>query len=149
MTEPVRERILAAIAARLAAIATIDGLAVERNRDEPVERFPSLIVIDGPQVPNDGNSGVTFYEMTVDIEGHVRAGTAAEVGAALTRLYAAAWRAIAAEVGLGGLATDIAEGPLSLDDRRGSGGTPQGAFNLEITVTYQTAAGDPFALGTG
>ena len=50
----IREQIFAAVLVRLQTIANV---TVERNRVEPVEAFPFLVMIDGGQSVTEENAG--------------------------------------------------------------------------------------------
>ena len=54
MPTSIREQILTAFLVRLQTIANV---TVERNRVEPVETFPALLMIDGGQSVTEENAG--------------------------------------------------------------------------------------------
>ena len=138
----IREQVLAAFEARLSTIA---GVTVERNRVEPVTAFPVLVMIDGGQTPSEENSGLKLYALRVDVEGYVQAGTAAELGPALSDLYAQAVKALMADRTLGGLAIDVREGEMrdpEIDRTQGHG--PFAAFSLGFVVDHLTDPNDPY-----
>ncbi|MDP6622793.1 MAG: hypothetical protein QF754_11065, partial [Alphaproteobacteria bacterium] len=139
------EQVLAAFTARLAAIPDI---TVERNRIEPVVAFPTLVMVDGGQTVSEENTGLKLYALKLDLEGYTQATTAAELGPALSDLYAKAVAALMTDRTLGGVAIDVREGELrdpEIDRTQGHG--PHAAFSLAFEVDYATDPADPYQFG--
>jgi len=138
----IREQILAAFLARLQTIANV---TVERNRVEPVEAFPSLLMMDGGQSVSEENAGVKLHALRVDIEGYISAVTAAELGPALSDLHGLAILALMADRTLGNLAIDLREGDLRDPEiDRTQGHRPFAAFSLAFEIDYFTDPNDPY-----
>jgi hypothetical protein len=143
MSDTVRERVLAAFAAK---VALVSGVTVERNRDYNVTAFPALVVLDGGQQAEDDNTGYTRYTMTVDVEGYVGAGSL-NVGNRLNELYGKMLACVMADRTLGGLAIDISEQELDISINREEGQARTGAFLATFSVEYFTAQGNPYVPG--
>ena len=142
MPTSIREQILAAFLARLQTIANV---TVERNRVEPVEAFPSLLMMDGGQSVSEENAGVKLHALRVDIEGYVSAATAAELGPALSDLHGQIVLALMADRTLGDLAIDLREGELRDPEiDRTQGHRPFAAFSLAFEIDYFTDPNDPY-----
>lgn len=145
MPTAVREQILAAAATRL---ATLTGVAVERNRTAAVGAFPALVLRDGGMTPDDQTLGLTRYRLRFQVEGWVEAATDALLGPALSDLQARVVAALLADVTLGGLAVDLAEGETADPEiDRGEGRRPLAAFATDFTVEFFTREGDPYQPG--
>jgi hypothetical protein len=142
MPTPLREQVIAALADRL---ATLTGVRVERNRDREIEpsMMPMLVIVDGGQSVDEGNSGIRRYVLRLAIEGYVAAATPAGLGLALSDLYARTVELLLADHTLGGIAVDLREGDLAdpVIDRE-PGHRPIAGFELSIEVEYWTAPGD-------
>jgi len=147
MPDTIRERCIAAVEGLLAASGGVGGATVERNRDEPVTRFPTIVVVDGAQDADEGTTQVTRYTLSLDIEGWVSAKTGKEAGQAANALYGAVVARLKADPSLGGVAIDLREGRLDMLLSREEGGKPTAGFNLAVEVDFATAYGDPTALG--
>jgi hypothetical protein len=143
MPIPIRERVLAALAARL--VAELPDVAVERNRDSAVSRYPALVVVDGDQAADHGTAGITQYTAQAVIEGYAQAATPAGLGPVLNDLYGRTLAAAVADPTLGGIAVDVREREMTVVVERGEGGKPTAAFSLAIEIEFFTALGDPFA----
>jgi|APSaa5957512535_1039671.scaffolds.fasta_scaffold70524_3 hypothetical protein len=142
MPTSIREQILAAFLVRLQTIANV---TVERNRVEPVEVFPSLLMIDGGQSVTEENSGFKLHALRVELEGYVSAATAAELGPALSDLHGQTVLALMANRTLGDLAIDLREGELSDPEiDRTQGHRPFAAFSLAFEIDYFTDPSDPY-----
>jgi hypothetical protein len=142
MPTSIREQILAAFLVRLQTIANV---TVERNRVEPVEVFPSLLMIDGGQSVTEENAGFKFHALRVDIEGYVGAATSLQLGPALSDLHGQTVLALMADRTLGDLAIDLREGELRDPEiDRTQGHRPFAAFSLAFEVDYFTDPSDPY-----
>jgi len=138
----IREQILAAFLARL---QTIGNVTVERNRVEPIEVFPSLLMIDGGQSVSEENAGVKLHALRVDLEGYVSAATSTELGSALSDLHGQTVLALMADRTLGDLAIDLREGELRDPEiDRTQGHRPFAAFSLAFEIDYFTDPNDPY-----
>lgn len=156
MTTAIRERLLVALEAAFASLTT-GGTAVTvyRNRRKPVpmDRWPALILHDGGHAPpDDGQTFASQYRLEVTLEGLVGATssltmTEAELGPALSDLYAAARDAAFADRTLGGLAIDMHEGALSVDTDRGEGKAPAGRLELGLTIDYWNQQASAYLAG--
>lgn len=145
MTDTIRERIIAALETKYSQISTIAGLIVERNRDTPVQEFPTLVIIDGQQSPSYDDTGITRYDMEVFVEGYVRAASN-DLGTANNALYGAVLKKTMEDITLGGLCFDIRERDMLPDINRNEGEKPEAGFSLLLSVSYLTKEGDPFSL---
>ena len=142
MPTSIREQILAAFLAQLQAIANVTA---ERNRVEPVEAFPSLLMIDGGQSVTDENAGLKLHVLRVEVEGYVSTATSAELGPALSDLHGQTVLALMADRTLGDLAIDLREGELRDPEiDRTQGHRPFAAFSLAFEIDYFTDPDDPY-----
>lgn len=148
MPVPCRERIIAAVVARLASITGIAGLTVERERRVPVTsaELPFLAVYEGPSALQSDFSGEQAVTLTVSIEGLAGgvSAPAAREAAGLLRAHAEA--ALFAEITLGGIVRDLRPSdeppPPMLDDEIGE---EAAAFAFAIDVDFAIREGDPFS----
>ena len=153
MALSVREQILAAIATRLGTVSGVVAVVRNRRNDLNIEEFPGLVVLDGGhQAADDENAGFTRYILTVQVEGYVGAVNSvqlaeADLGPAISALYASSLAVLMADRTLGGLAVDLHEGALDVAIDREDGHPPAGGFMLEIIVDYFTKTADPFTVG--
>ncbi|BBK30309.1 hypothetical protein EDC65_2245 [Stella humosa] len=148
MPTPVVEQVLAAVEARLAAITGFPGLLVERNRDAEVDRFPTLLLIDGDQDRiGDETMGYRRVMLEFMVEGYVSANLQSGLGPARNALYAAVVAALMADPTLGGLAVDLHEGRTSRALGTGDGQTPAAAFATIYELEFWTREADPYSLG--
>jgi len=142
MPTSIREQILAAFLVRL---QTIGNVTVERNRVEPVEEFPSLLMMDGGQSVTEENAGVKLHSLRVELEGYVSAATSAELGPALSDLHGQTVLALMADRTLGDLAIDLREGEFRDPEiDRTQGHRPFAAFSLAFEIDYFTDPSDPY-----
>jgi hypothetical protein len=146
MTLAVREQVLQAILAKLAAIS-IDGLTVDRNRQDEIQAWPCLVVTDGDQTTDPDQTVFVQHFMEVIVTGYVRVPDKADLGAALNELYASAVRAMTADPALNGTAIDVTEGELTTFMDPPSDTERQGQFDVKFSVLYATRHGDPFTIG--
>ena len=142
MPTSIREQILAAFFVRLQTIANV---TVERNRVEPVETFPVLLMIDGGQTVTEENAGIKLHALRVEVEGYVGAATAADLGPPLSDLHGQTVLALMADRTLGDLAIDLREGELRDPEiDRTQGHRPFAAFSLAFEIDYFTDPSDPY-----
>ncbi len=142
MPTSIREQILAAFLVRL---QTIGNVTVERNRVEPVEEFPSLLMMDGGQSVTEENAGVKLHSLRVELEGYVSAATSAELGPALSDLHGQTVLALMADRTLGDLAIDVREGELRDPEiDRTQGHRPFAAFSLAFEIDYFADPNNPY-----
>jgi hypothetical protein len=126
-------------------LETISGVTIERNRVEPVEAFPSLLMIDGGQSVTDENAGVKLHTLRVEVEGYVGATTSAELGPALSDLHGQAVLALMIDRTLGDLVIDVRESELRDPEiDRTQGHRPFAAFSLAFEIDYFTDPNDPY-----
>ncbi len=144
MTTSIREQIMQAFEEKLSLISGVSGLTVSRNRSAAIVSYPSLVLYDGGESHNNGNSGATMVSMRVPVTGLVNAANDTALGPALNELYAKTVQAALSDVSLGGLAVDIslidAETDLQLDVSK-----PSAAFMAEFEIQYWIAPGDPYS----
>lgn len=140
MPTPCREQLVAALATRLAAIAGIAGLAVERDREHPVTAaaMPRLVIYEGDEQLSPEFSGEDGFELQLDVEGYAAA-------ADMPGLRAAVDAAVFADRTLGGLARDIdfasEQAPQRLDMDQAAAAK---GFARSYRLLYATREGDPF-----
>ncbi len=145
MALSIRERVLAAAKTALAGITGIPGLTVDRDRRDPVEDFPAIVLQDGGQVVTARVVGAELVTQRADIELYSRA---AASGTEINALHAAAKAALLADVTLGGLATDIREietTPAEADI--GDTDRPYRAAVLQMEIDFWTTEADPTVQG--
>lgn len=147
-----REQIVAAFAARLAAIAGIAGLTAERGRDQddPItdDVVPILVVLQGVETPHGEGEcflGERAATLVIAVEGYIAGATPTDAKQQAAVLRAAAERALLTDDTLGGLARDLrlmSEPPpprLTLDAAQ-----PVAGFATGFEVDYATLESDPF-----
>src|SRR5690606_33033541 len=121
MAATCREQIVAAVVARLEVITGVPGLAVERDREQPITaaELPRLIVYEGAEDPVALFLGEDCFDLRLVIEGGAAGETASLAASASALLRGKVEQAILADVTLGGLARDIQsdgeEPPEALD----------------------------------
>lgn len=148
----IREQIHEALEAVLAAALPplFEGIRVERNRDAPTQKFPAVNVLDGGNERVEPEStGFNEYTMTPAVEGYVQTERSEELGPAMNELYGQVILALMADRSLGGLAIDMAEGPMTVEIGRRENQGPVAGFRVEISVRFWTAEDNPYQLGPG
>lgn len=148
MALTIREQMLAALAAVLEGITSIDNLCVERNRDTEVGEFPTLVIHDGDQAPKEGAEEDTcarYFTAIVVLEGHVQADKGENIGTTLNALYGAVLVVLFADVHLGGLSDDIREGAGDFGLYMNDSEVLTAAFSLIVEVDYAVDPTDPTA----
>lgn len=153
-----RERILDAIVARLEAITGVAGLAVERDREEPIEtgEMPRLVVVELGETMQPDLTGEDGWTLTVAVSGYVRGTVGANdkarakaAAAAAGDLRARVQAALLGEPTLGGLVRDLRPAeeaecfPLLIDCA-----DPAKAFAVPFEADYATVEGDPFTFAS-
>ena len=144
MADTIREQVLEAVEV---LVASVPDVTVERNRDTAITKFPSIIVLDGPQEEPTYLSGLISYVMLFQLEMYASGATGKAAGSALNALYGAVVAALTADQTLGGLVVDMTEGAfeeIEIGQAAGQGATVAG--NLQWITTYWTPVGDPFAV---
>lgn len=145
MTDTVREKALASLYARLAAIATVPGLTAARNDTGPVTKLPRLIMFDGGHERVDEYSAIDVFDLNVTISLHVAANTANDLAPKLDELYGAAVAAFVADLSNSGNSIDAWEQGMSDPDTvREQGAAPHLKADLEVVVRIATRKNDPF-----
>jgi hypothetical protein len=147
VTTSCREQVLAAFAARLAAITAVPGLTVERERADPVatDALPFLGVYDDGAAEPPDFSGERDYTLTVTVEGYRAGATALAARQNADELGGLVAKALFGDVTLGGLARDLRPSPDPSPPR-----TPWdfpshvGSFVASYEVDYATSETDPF-----
>lgn len=144
MAETIRELILDALESDLRT--TLTGVIVERNRDTEVERFPSVILMDGPHFLTTDNHFIDDVEMEVAVELYVQGSAGGpNLGTLLNDLYGRVVEAMLADRQINALAIDIEEvGMDQPEPVRAQGQGPAMGSTVDFTVRYHRAVGDPF-----
>jgi hypothetical protein len=137
-----------AITRLMAALGTLTGITVERNRrSQPdAEEAPVMVVYDSGHNASADSAGLASYEMQVLIEAVVSGPDDASLGPALNDLYARTLAALLADTTLGGAVTDISE--TSFDVRVATvddSAAPLAFSTLTMTLSFFTDYGNPFA----
>lgn len=153
MTDPCRERVMAAIAARLAAITGVTGLQVERDRTLAIDtsEMPRLVVHELDEQLTGDLSGEDGWTLVLVVSGYAAGTTPALAAAALGALRAKAQAALGPvqDITFGGLVRDCRPEPeaepvtLLME-----GADPAKCFALAYAVDYATAEGDPMTFAT-
>lgn len=145
MPTTIREQVISAFLGVLEGITDPDPLYVERNRDVEVQRFPTIVLLDGAHNIGESEHGLHRYAMTLSVEGYVQAETDSQLGATANALYGSIMSAVMADRQLGGLAIDIHEQNFDIVVGRGEGHKPSAAFSIEFLVDFFTRENDPFS----
>lgn len=136
----VREQILAAVDALLAAIDGVEEY--ERMPSGDPARFNCLHLFDMGDKPDTGEAGTHRFAMSIGIDGYVEGGSGAAASAASNALYAAVIEALFTEPVLGGFASEIQiESFRPTVAERAS--KRRIAFSLDLTIFYATRRGSP------
>jgi hypothetical protein len=155
MPDPVsiHEQILAEIETRLGTVS-VSGSAVlaERNRDEPEEIFPCLILDDGSEELVEQTNDYEWHRAMPQIRGFATGATTSAMGTARNLLKGAATKALFTDATLGhpdftagGLAIDMQLGPdATLETVTVENATPCGGFALSLVIDFWIKPGDPF-----
>jgi hypothetical protein len=148
VTLPIAEQILEDMLGVLQTLGGTLGAFVDRDRDEKVTTFPTIVLEDrtGATEYDLEQSYATSVKMEVDVDGYVQAATGASVGTAMAVIEAQIHNALVADRQRGALAIDT---QLMTSLRRSGalpnadgGGNPVGAVALTFVVTFQTAQND-------
>lgn len=151
MALSVREQILAALAARLAALASDNGYAFERNRLGDIEdgETPAIVLHDGGQTRLDGETHAMTRELSLAVEVYCAAANGAALGAAVSDMAARVIRAMRpdhAGLTVGGLAHDVREVEMTSPE---FGADPDAGysavFEISFSAIFETAEFDPYA----
>jgi hypothetical protein len=128
------------------AIGDLDGVAeYERDPDADPTQFPAASMTDnGHPDPDYGDSGITHYDMDVDVELFVKGAEGITVSREVNNFHAALVKAVMrpGEPPIGGLAEEIHEGPL----RRFTAllaSKPRRGFRQKFLIRFPTKRGDP------
>lgn len=147
MALSIREEVITRFMAKFATGVggTFEGYTKERNSDAPTKSFPALIFMDGPQVASHENSGITFYTMSIAVEGYVESTTREAIGTDLNALYALIVIAAASDHTLGGYAVDIRE--IDMDPQiENEGSKYAGAVSVGFEIDFMTLENNPNTL---
>lgn len=139
MPTSIREQLLAAATAKLAAISGITGLTVERNRRDGVEDFPMIVARDGGSLISERLTYADRMIVTIDAECYASASSGAAAGIALDVLLAAAQAALFADrtLGVGGFDVrllDAGDPLFDVSDVAGIVASLTARFELEAWV---------------
>lgn len=135
-----------ALLAQLSAALAPAGVERNRRTDATPEDAPLLVIWDGPHSADATDAcGEVAYDMEVTCDGTVTAVSDADLGSALSDLYARTIEALAADRSLGGTAADTIE--TSFDVRVATvneSSEPLAFFALLLSVTFRTPIDDPY-----
>lgn len=147
MSTSVREQVLAAFLAQLESVDVAE-VTVQRNRDTPVESYPSIVMVDGGQTPDvESGPGFKQVELRVAVELFVKANLPELLAEAFDELYGKVVVAALTDRTLGNLAVDITEGDM--EDPivvREEGVGPTMCASLGFSIDYWVAVSDPYTL---
>lgn len=156
MPATIRKQILDQRQTTLAAIDTIPGLTVDRNRDgDPgADEMPKLVMFDGGHKNEIDAVGETKVRMVFAVQGYVTAARnkdaalmRAALAQALDNLYGTASAALLGDPFAGGLALDTVEiefaDPVFVTD---DCDTPFAVFAVDFEVTFVTAEHTPYTV---
>jgi hypothetical protein len=151
MTASVRQQILEAVTARMAAIASPPGITVYQERRLPVDeaKLPALVVTAG--VTDDVDyaiSQVARNFMGVQIEYLAAIASSDDaMAAARDTLWVAVLQAVHSDRTWGGLAVDTTEsGEQEPDLARTEGVSSLSAGTVSLRIEFWTKPGDPTSL---
>jgi tetrahydromethanopterin S-methyltransferase subunit D len=148
MPTTARETLLAAATTKLAAIAGITGLAVERNRRDAVEDFPMIVARDGSSRIGERLTGIDRLVVSVDVECYASGATPAAAGQKLNELYGAAAAALLADptLGVGGFDVREVDGGEPLIDT-GDAAVPVASLSARFELEAWVRTDDPYTIG--
>jgi hypothetical protein len=144
---PCRERIVAALAARLATITVLPGLVVERDRAASVSaaEMPLLAVYEGDETPQADFTGERAYTLSIAVEGYATGATPVAAAQAASDLRAQVDKALFADVTLGGIARNLEAAEESAPARLDLDAVdPCAGFTRVYRVDYAIAETDPY-----
>jgi hypothetical protein len=135
----VRERVLAALQAHLAAAV---GQDVIRNADRPLAPAagPVVVLLDGDQGVEHDTLGLSWYTATPAVEVFVPGASAAALDAVVSQVQ----MALQTAGRLGGLVLDVGEVSTDPEVLREQYSGPMLAARLTCEVLYATTDGDPY-----
>lgn len=136
----VREQIIAAIAARLAAIPFVAEVEVMPTAD-PIS-FPAFAIFDNGQDPAEYEAEITRQNFAPSIECYVEREGGAAAYAEINALYAATVRTLIDGTDLDGLVETIDEGRLDMRPAPLASATRL-YFALDLPITFAARRGDP------
>lgn len=121
------------------------GYTKDRNIDAPVQKYPTLVFMDGPQTASHESSGVTLYTMAIVVEGYVKSANRDAIGTDLNALYGKIVVAAVADHTLGGYAIDVRE--IDMDPQiEDEGSEYVGTLSVGFEIDFQTLENDPSTL---
>lgn len=138
--DAVRELAFQWLDAQLGAIEGV--LEYERMPSSDPASFPALQLYDPGQRTTEGETEASEYELGFTVEGYVEGSGGADAHKTLNVLYAAVVRAVMPDPPLGGLATTVTEGAMSVDIAKLASGRRLG-FAIDFSATIATRRGDP------
>lgn len=145
MALSIRETVLRAFLARLETITAIGTdpreVTVDRNRDQNVSAFPTLVQVDGGQQTRDRLTGADVKAMEVTVEIHLDADDPEALTDLLDAAYVAVSDAIDNGPTLGGVAIDAAELSFTPDFlREGKRPSVRGDLVFEVLFEHRSDA---------
>ena len=147
MPDSCRERIVAAAAARIAAITGVPGLTVARERRSPVtsDELPFVGVFEADAQPREDWSGERAWTLVVSAEGLADGATDTAARTAAANLRAEVEKALYADPTLGGLARDLRAAPEPPPPQLDAEVPDHVAdFQAAFEIDFATREDDPF-----
>lgn len=146
MPTPLRESILAAVAARLAA--QIPAVPVERARRAPVEiaQMPRLVVRGQEATPDEGQSpGETFWTFGFTVTGYAKGTTDLAAEQALSQLHADVMAALQmAALGPASVMPSVGPADMRIYEPEMSA-VPAGEFTVAFAALAVAPTASPYA----
>lgn len=143
---PIREQILLAIKAKLAAITVPTGLKVYRNKTTENDSYPALVLMDGGHDVTNDQTQFPIYQMSLSVQGFVQNKDEALIGGLVNELYAAVVVALTTDVSQGNLAFDTRETGMVVDLNQDDDDKVTAACEIGFTIEFATKYGNPGAL---
>ncbi len=146
MPTALRESVLAAAAARLAAIITDVPVERARRSPPPIEQFPRLLVHGGGAMPDQSQSpGETFWTFSFTVTGYVSASSDLAAEQALSALHARVMVAMeSADLGPGAVQPTAGGAEMALYAAEDSA-KPAGQFTVAFEALAIAPTASPYA----
>lgn len=147
MTATLREQILSNLLAALQPLAGDYALWDHETRRPTAGDLPVINLVGLDHRRTGQETGLTLYELEVDLDCWVGGVNGAALRAALGQAYGAALAAASADVTLGGLAIDLVEQEFVVSYDTEEGHPPLANGTLSLLVTYGQRGADPYTPG--
>lgn len=144
MPATIREQILTNLLAALQTLAPGVTVWDHETRQPTPEDMPVVNLLGGDHRPGDRATGLTLYQLDVDLDCWVTAADGAALKTAIAAIYGAALAAASADVTLGGVATDLREQECIVSYDTQEGHQPLANVTLSLVVDYGQREGDPY-----